>query len=100
MGKIKEEVVAHNDFEKLGKELLKHKYLYYVKASPTISDYDYDMLELKYTKMAKQLKIRPEVSLISDWDELEWMSNATVVDFPEDHPWAKEVIAEIEGEGK
>lgn len=95
---MKEESVNHDEFEKLGKELLKHKYLYYVKAAPIISDYDYDMLEIKYTKMAKQLKIRPEVSLISDWDELEWMSNATVVDFPADHPWAEEVIAKIERE--
>jgi hypothetical protein len=55
------------------------------------------MMELEYTKMAKQLKSKPEVSLISDWDELEWMTNATIVDFPENHPWAQEVINLVEG---
>ena len=98
MGKIKEVVVSQDEFEKLGKELLKHKYLYYVKSAPIISDYDYDMMERKYTKMAKELTERPEVSLISDWDELEWLSNATIVDFPENHPWADGIIKEVEGE--
>lgn len=43
------------EFIKLQQELLQHKYNYYILDSPTISDYDYDMLELESFKMAKSL---------------------------------------------
>ena len=43
------------DFILLQKELLKHKYLYYIENNPEISDYEYDMLELKSFKLAKEL---------------------------------------------
>lgn len=99
MGQMKEEAMLHRQFEVMGKQILMHKYLYYVKSAPIISDYDYDMMELEYTKMAKSLRMKPVVSLISDWNELEWMTNATIVDFPSSHPWAEEIIKLAE-EGK
>jgi NAD-dependent DNA ligase len=43
------------EFINLQKELLRHKFLYYINNSPEISDYDYDMLEKKSFKMAKEL---------------------------------------------
>ena len=83
------------EFESLGKEILKHKYLYYVKNTSEISDYDYDMLEKEYTDMAKTLENEPKIHLISEWDDLEWLgNNGAVVGFPENHPWSKEVIEE------
>lgn len=39
----------------LQKDLLQHKYNYYILNSPTISDYEYDMLELESFKLAKNL---------------------------------------------
>lgn len=46
------------EFITLQKELLKHKFLYYVKHEPILSDYDYDMLELSSYKLAKTLGFR------------------------------------------
>ena len=43
------------EFINLQKELLRHKKLYYIQDNPIISDYDYDMLELKSFKLAKEL---------------------------------------------
>lgn len=89
-----------DEFEKLGRELLRHKYLYYVKAEPEISDYEYDMLERKYSRMSLSIKQEPAIHLVANWEEREWTpNNATVVDFPHDHPWAKEII-ETEGRKK
>lgn len=84
-----------------GKELLKHKYLYYIVAEPAISDHEYDRLEVVYTQMAKEITVEPEVHLIADWNELhgpdgEWITNGAVVGFPHDHPWAAEIIKEEE----
>lgn len=79
------------EFEELGKEVLMHKYFYYVLNMPTISDQQYDELEIKYTKLAKTLPKEPPVHLIADWSELSWMSNGTVVGFPNEHPWTAEV---------
>ena len=98
LGKIKNEAIANQEFEKFGREILKHKYLYYIKNEPIISDYDYDMMERKYTDMARDIKIRPEVSMISDWAHLDWLHIATIVGFPEEHPWAKDIIKEVDGE--
>lgn len=78
-------------FEELGKELLKHKYMYYRKGEPSLTDYEYDMLEDKYIKMAKSLKKEPAVHLIADWSELAICGGfhaACVVGYPETHPWA------------
>lgn len=76
------------EFEKLGKEILKHKYLYYIKCRPIISDYDYDMLERKYVLMAQDIAKEPNIHLIADWNEKE---AGTIVDFPDTHPWAAEI---------
>lgn len=43
------------EFIKLQKELLEHKYRYYVLSMPTISDYEYDMLERSSFEIAKSL---------------------------------------------
>lgn len=48
------------DFIALQKELLWHKYLYYVVNSPTISDYQFDMLEESSFKMARELGFRAD----------------------------------------
>jgi len=84
--------LAEKEFERLGKEILEHKYLYYIKANPTITDYDYDMLEVKYTKIAKSLEKEPGIHLINDWEHLEELNQACVIDFPAKHPWAKEIL--------
>ena len=47
--------IETEEFIKLQKVLLKHKYLYYVLSTPELSDYDYDMLERSSFKMAKEL---------------------------------------------
>ncbi|HBI00628.1 MAG TPA: hypothetical protein DDY18_03285 [Flavobacterium sp.] len=86
------------EFELLQKELLKHKYLYYVKSAPIISDYDYDMMERKCYKMAKQLGFRAD-----NWEgpeENEKLHVHWMVDFDESHPWSQEVINEVKnGQG-
>ena len=43
------------EFIDLQKELLRHKFLYYVQNTPEISDYDYDMLERQSFRMAQEL---------------------------------------------
>lgn len=84
-----------DEFEKLGRELLKHKYLYYIKAEPEISDYEYDILEMKYTKMSLTIQEEPEVHLIADWENKEWLgNNGALVGYPHEHPWAKELESE------
>jgi hypothetical protein len=80
------------EFNALQKELLKHKYLYYVKAQPIISDYDYDMLEEKSRKMAKVLGFSAdkwEGPAEDETEHVHWM-----VDFDYKHPLANEVIRE------
>lgn len=49
------EIKESQEFIALQKELLRHKFLYYVENKPEISDYDYDMLERKSYEMAKEL---------------------------------------------
>lgn len=81
------------EFGLLQKDLLKHKYLYYVKSAPIISDYDYDMLERKSFKMAQKLGFRADQWEGPADDEklhVHWM-----VDFDETHPLASEVIDEV-----
>lgn len=43
------------EFIELQKELLNHKYKYYITNNPTISDYEFDMLERSSFEMAKSL---------------------------------------------
>jgi hypothetical protein len=99
MGKIKEMVMAELEllaFHELQKELIKHKYLYYVKSAPIISDYNYDMLEEKSLKLARTLGFRAdkwEGPEENEKDHVHWM-----VDFDESHPLAKEFMKEVDGE--
>lgn len=91
MGKVKELAV---EFEDIQKDLLKHKYLYYVKSAPVISDYDYDMMENESRKIAKRLGFRAdqwEGPAEDEKDHVHWM-----VDFDENHPLAKDVIQQVE----
>jgi len=44
----------------LGKQVMKHRYLYYVKAMPVMSDWEYDKLETK-------AKEDPENSYLEDY---------------------------------
>ena len=83
------------NFLSLQRELLKHKYLYYVKSAPVISDYEYDMLEVKSKKLAKQLGFRAdewEGPADDEKDHVHWM-----VDFDKEHPMAKQVMEEVDG---
>lgn len=102
MGKIKEIVMDEEysgikgSFEDLQKVLLGHKYRYYVKARPTISDYEYDMLEKESFLLAQELGYRADAWEGPEEDEKEhihWM-----VGFDPSHPLAKEVIEEVDGE--
>ena len=104
MGKIKEKVMDEIDnqdgsdlvveLEYLQRTLLKHKYLYYVKSAPIISDYEYDMLEEKSLKLAKQAGFRAdkwEGPAENEKDHVHWM-----VDFDSNHRLAASVIEEVE----
>lgn len=91
MGKVKD---LNQAFEQIQKDLLKHKYLYYVKSSPVISDYDYDMMENESRKLAKQLGFRAdqwEGPNDDEKDHVHWM-----VDFDPNHELSESVIKEIE----
>lgn len=48
------------EFIDLQKELLRHKFLYYVENRPEISDYDYDMLEEDSFILARDLGFRAD----------------------------------------
>lgn len=76
-------------FEKLGREIIRHKYLYYIKATNEISDYEYDEMERLYVQLAKNIKKEPKNHIIADWNE-KWAG--TLIDFPHTHPWAKELL--------
>lgn len=91
MEKVKELTQA---FEKIQRNLLKHKYLYYVKSTPIISDYDYDMMENESRTLAKQLGFRAdqwEGPTDEEKNHVHWM-----VDFDSEHELAESVIKEIE----
>jgi hypothetical protein len=82
------------EFEELQKTLLKHKYLYYVKVKPIIGDYEYDMLEEKSLKLAKQLGFRAdkwEGPEENEKDHVHWM-----VDFDSKHELAQSIINDNE----
>ena len=57
-------IVETQEFINLQKELLRHKFLYYVESRPEISDYDYDMLERSSYQMAMELGFRAD-----RWDD-------------------------------
>ena len=91
MGRVKELMM---EFEDLQKNLLKHKYLYYVKDRPIISDYDYDMMENHSLIVAGLLGFRAdkwEGPTPEEKDHVHWM-----VDFDSKHPLAQSVINEVE----
>jgi hypothetical protein len=91
MGRVKELMM---EFEDLQKNLLKHKYLYYVKDRPIIGDYDYDMMENHSLIVAKLLGFRAdkwEGPEENEKDHVHWM-----VDFDSKHPLAQSVIDEVE----
>ena len=46
--------------EQLEDEILYHKYLYYKKAEPIISDYNYDQLEKELKRIAPDSKLLSE----------------------------------------
>lgn len=107
MGKIKELQMEEDtkgshfddtlaEFEELQRTLLKHKYLYYVKYSPIVSDYDYDMMENQSLIMAKLLGFRAdkwEGPDDNEKDHVHWM-----VDFDYNHRLSKDVMKEVDGE--
>lgn len=68
-------------FNNLTKELLTHKYHYYMKDDPIISDYEYDKLEREWISLGKELGINMD-------DYPNWIG------FDENHPLAKEVLEE------
>lgn len=82
----------HCEFMLLQKELLKHKYLYYVKNAAVISDYDYDMLEQRSWNLAAQLGFKADKWEDPDENEKDHVHH--MVDFDKKHPLAKEVIEE------
>jgi hypothetical protein len=69
-------------FNKLTILLLSHKYRYYIQNLPTISDYDYDMLELNWMKLGRDLGI--------DMDSYPFW-----VDFDFNHPLADKAIERV-----
>lgn len=84
-------------FEKLGREILRHKYLYYIKMEPEISDYNYDMLEREYVTIARTMKKEPKIHMIANWNDLNHEDFSlgivyTYVGFPDSHPWTKELL--------
>jgi hypothetical protein len=82
-----------NEFEKLGKEILMHKYLYYVLGKSALSDCKYDQLEEKYIDMAKSIKEEPSVHIVAEWEELSIMDGfhaSCLIGWPDTHVWANE----------
>lgn len=87
------------EFEKLGKEILRHKLLYYKLGKAELDDYAYDMLEEKYINMAKNIEKEPEVHIIADWAELKIMGGfhaSCIVGYDDSHPWMSDIVKEIE----
>lgn len=83
------------EFEKLGKLILKHKYLYHIRCEPVISDSEFDDLERKYVEMAEKIDMEPKVHIMEDWDQ---KLAGCVFEFPDTHPWALKIIDKFEEE--
>lgn len=84
-------------FEKLGRSILRHKYLYYIKAETEINDFEYDALEREYALLARKIKKEPKIHMIMDWQEVHGDDFTvggcyTHIGFPHSHPWAKELL--------
>lgn len=58
----------HEKFILLGWTLLEHKCHYYIFSNPTISDYEYDLLEKEYESLADFLGLEPSASNMVDFD--------------------------------
>ena len=53
------------ELDKLHKDLRKYKFFYYERSESLISDYDFDMMEKKYTEGCDRLGIKAEYRLDS-----------------------------------
>ena len=79
-----------NQFTDLQKELVKHRYAYYILDNPIISDYAYDMLEAKSLHMAKTLGFRADIwegPAEAEKDHVHWM-----VDFNFNNPYVDNTL--------
>ena len=72
-------------FNEITLELLMHKYRYYELNYSSISDYEYDMLEHRWTKLGNNLGI--DMENYQNW-----------VDFPTEHPLADYAKRMVNGE--
>lgn len=72
------------EFEKLTIELLKHRYLYYHLDNPSISDYDYDMMERKWHTLGDDLGV-------------DWATYPNWVGWDDKHPLASKALDEMSG---
>lgn len=70
-------------FLNLTKKLLQHKYRYYILCRPTITDYEYDMLESKW--VMDGISLGENMENYKNW-----------VEFDEQHPLAKDAVLELE----
>jgi hypothetical protein len=60
---------ARSRFIKLGWQILEHKYRYYILSKPIVNDYQYDMIEKEYEKLAAELGEPPTASDMVDFDK-------------------------------
>ncbi len=55
-------------FIKLGWEILEHKCKYYILNKPTVTDYEYDIIEKEYDALADKLGLDKSASDMVDFD--------------------------------
>lgn len=82
------------EFEKIQKELLKHKYLYYELGKTEIPDREYDRLEEKSFKMARELGFSAD-KYTDEPEENEKHHVHWMVGFNYNHPFADEIIKKV-----
>lgn len=58
----------HEEYVKLGWDIIKYKYYYYELAKPLIEDYDYDMIERRYCELADKLGLPKSASEMVGFD--------------------------------
>lgn len=75
----KKQSVQEKMFELLTIELLQHKYRYYKLDNPIISDYEYDMMEIKRNKIGTELG--HDMDMYPNW-----------IGFDERHPLATKAM--------
>lgn len=68
-------------FNKLSWEILEHKCRYYIMDSPTIEDYEYDLIEKEYDALADELGLPKSAS--------------DMVGFKEDRPSCQRVMTKL-----